>query len=387
MHGEGSIYQRKDGRWVGKYYVTDPLTGKTKPKYVYSSTPKIPKEKWKKDAKGELIPPPHRKGFQEVQRKLNKLKYEVESGNLLKTENITVKGWLTKYVEVYCDDLAITTKDGYKRYVYNHIIPVLGHFKLSELLPIHIENFYNMERKMGYSEKTILQIHRILNRAFKKAKGNRAINYNPLDDVDAPSPKEREPDIYTEDEFLLLLEKLEGHKLEPIVLLAGMCGLRRGELMGLTWEDIDFESGIINIERNTVPTSEGVVTKDPKTTKGKRRLAIPPGVLSRLKQIRGIGKIFLKDDGTEYHPSTVSRQFRVFLEKHNLRHIRLHDLRHFNATMMLKYGVTEREAQERLGHSNGNMTKKYQHILKEMDTSSAEKINKVLYRENKKQPK
>lgn len=387
MHGEGSIYQRKDGRWVGKYYVTDPLTGKTKPKYVYSSSPKIPKEKWKRDSNGELIIPPNQKGYQEAKRKLNELKQKIEMGDISEVSKVTVKGWLEKYLDVYCADLAATTKEGYSRYIRNHIIPVLGSIKLCELKPIHIQHFYNLEREKGYSEKTILQEHRILNRAFKKAKGNGILAMNPCESVDAPSPKEREPDVYTEDEFLLLLEKLEGHKLEPIVLLAGMCGLRRGELMGLTWEDIDFEAGIISVERNTVPTTQGVITKEPKTTKGKRRFAIPPGVLSRLKQIRGIGKIFLKDDGTEYHPSTVSRQFRVFLEKHNLRHIRLHDLRHFNATMMLKYGVTEREAQERLGHSNSEMTKKYQHILKEMDTSSAEKINKVLYRENKKQPK
>lgn len=362
--GLGSVYQRKsDGRWVGKYQFRDPFTNKIKSKYVYSNLP-------------------GRKGQQEVKRKLNELIEQIEGGNISKAEKITVDGWLRKFMEVYCTSLSQTTKDGYNIYIEKHIIPMLGKIKLVDLKPLHIQNFYNTERKKGYSEKTILQEHRILHRAFKKAVGEGLIPKNPCDSVDAPSPEEYKPTIYTEEEFLLLLDKLKGHPMEAIILIAGMCGLRRGELLALTWDDIDLEKGIIRVNKNTVATSEGIVTKEPKTQKSTREFAIPSIIIPRLKQLRGIGKLYVKPDGTDYHPGSVSKAFNTFLKKNNLKHIRLHDLRHFNCTMMLKYGISTRAAMERSGHSNINMLTKYQHILKEMDKENAEKLNDIFKKKN-----
>lgn len=312
-----SVYKRKDGRWEGYVIYTDPDTGKEKKKSFYG-----------KGAYG-----------QDVKQKLNEFIENLKKGNYIQTNDITVSGWLKKYIEVYCAKRAETTIEGYQRYIKNHINPVIGDIKLKDLRPLHIEKFYNQEREKGFKEKTILQQHRILSRAFKKAVGDRILSSNPCDAIDAPSPEDYEPTIYTEDEYLLLLEKLQGHRMEALVLIAGMCGLRRGELMGLTWEDVDLDNAVITINRNVVPTSKGNITKDPKTPRSKREFAIPSNIIPRLKQLRGIGKIYVRLDGKEYHPGSVSRMFKEFLEKNNLRHIRLHDLRHFNGTMMLKHGV------------------------------------------------
>jgi integrase len=97
-----------------------------------------------------------------------------------------------------------------------------------------------------------------------------------------------------------------------------------------------------------------------------------------LKRCRGIGKLFVRLDGEQYHPSSVSQAFSDFLAKNNLPHIRLHDMRHFNGTMMLKHGVSEKEIMERGGWTTASMVKKYQHVLKEMDKKSADKLNNVL---------
>ncbi|WP_198006921.1 tyrosine-type recombinase/integrase [Desulforamulus reducens] len=105
------------------------------------------------------------------------------------------------------------------------------------------------------------------------------------------------------------------------------------------------------------------------------RKNVPSGIILALKRLRGIGKILTKPDVTDYNPGSVSRSFKKFLERNKLPHIRLHDLRHFNGTMMLRYGITEREASARLGHSNLLMTKKYQHVLEDMDKESADKLN------------
>lgn len=408
MASRGTITQRADGRWQGKLQLPkDPLTGKAqKPKYVYSES--LPESKRKLDENGKPVFKNH-KGKQECERKLEALIKEVDAGVMVGHSKMTVAGWLDKYLSVYCSEREVTTIEGYTRYVNNHIIPVIGSVLLKDLKSIHIQNFYNHERTIprmrtqlkdgktilvmkdnkpvpvmkdgkpviGYSEKTILQEHRILKRAFDKATNDGFMMKNPCDGVDAPSPVEYEPTIYNEDEYLLLLDKLEGHRMESVILIAGMCGLRRAELMGLTWDDVNLETGIISVERNVVPTSDGNITKDPKTRKSAREFSIPSGIIPRLKQIRGIGRLYNRLDGDDYHPGSVSRMFKEFLEVNGLRHIRLHDLRHFNGTMMLKHGVTEREASERLGHSNLMMTKKYQHVLKDMDQSSADKLNAI----------
>ncbi len=381
-----SIYKRKDGRWEGYVIYNNPDTGEDDKKSFYGAK------------------------RQEVNRKLSAFIDKIEAGDYSDVSKVTLEGWLKKFLDVYCAKRETTTKEGYKRYIDNHITPFMGKLLLKDIKPIHIERFYNHERTVerykthiidgkmvpifkdnkpvpiikngkpliGYSEKTILQIHRILHKAFKKAIGDGIIARNPCDSVDSPSPEDYEPVIYTEEQFLMLLDKIETHRMAPLILIAGMCGLRRGELLGLTWEDIDLENGTLSITKNIVPTSQGIITKKPKTKKSERTITIPSAIIPILKTFRGIGKVYTKIDGNDYNPGSVSRAFKQLLIDNNLPHIRLHDLRHFNATMMLKNDISEREAQERLGHSNPGQTKKYQHILKDMDKKSADKLNNIL---------
>lgn len=362
MKSMGSIYKRSNGRWVGKLPLPpDPLTGiKVPPKYVYTEQTREQAAK------------------QDLRRKLNKLIEQIEAGDMSQIYTMTIEGWFDVYLKIYCDHLEITTFEGYKRYIDNHIKPTLGKIKLCELTPIQIQNFYNKERKKKFSEKTILQEHRILHRAFKKAVADGMLSRNPCDSVDAPSPDEYEATIYTEEQFINLLDKLKGHRMEAIILIAGMCGLRRGELLGLSWDDVEIESGMLHVHKSIVPTSEGIIEKEPKTKKSIRSISIPSIIIPILKKLRGIGKLYTKLDGNNYNPGSVSKYFKKFLKDNELPHIRLHDLRHFNCTMMLKHGVSEREAMERSGHSNPTMIRKYQHVLKEMDKKSADKLNKVM---------
>lgn len=397
MASRGSVYFRKsDKRWVGKLQLpNDPLSGKKqKPKYVYSSLP-------------------GRKGKQEAERKLESLVLKIDSGNLASINKLTVAGWLRKYLDVYCGEREQTTKDGYATYINNHIIPAIGDILLRDCLSIHVENFYRSERSaprykmqikdgksypvikdgkpvpltkngklvVGYSENTILHEHRILNRAFKKAIANNLMIKNPCDGVDAPSPEEYKPaNVYDAADYRKLLDKLKGHRLEPIVLTAGMCGLRRAECAGLDWQkSFDFENGILHVEETVVPTSQGNKRKLPKNKTSERDITIPSVIIPRLKQLQGIGPVITRLDGKEYNPKSISSLFHVFLERNNLKQIRFHDLRHFNATMMLESGISDKEAAERLGHSDPTITRKiYQHVLKEMDQKNADKLNSIL---------
>lgn len=415
MASKGSVYQRKsDGRWVGKLPMpNDPFTGKKqKPKYVYSGVPPIPKSRWKKDESGELIPPPFQKGKQEVERKLEALIKKVDEGDMSGLTKYTLKAWLIRFLEVYCADLATTTLDGYKNYIYWHIIPFMGDLPLHEIRPMHIQNFYNHERSVprfrtkivkgkhtpvvkdgkpvplikggkqviGYSEKTLLQIHRILSRAFSKAVADRLITVNPCDGVDSPSPEPYNPNIYTEKDYRILLDKLRGHKLEIAALIIGMCGLRRGEFAGLDWQrSFDLKRGIIRIVDTVVATSKGNEEKPPKNITSIREFTIPSIILPRLRELQGVGRVFTRLDGKDYDPRSISNMFREFLKEHGLKRIRLHDLRHFNATMMLKNKISDKEAAARLGHSDPTITRKlYQHVLEEMDKENADKLNSVI---------
>lgn len=386
-----TVFQRKSNKqWVAEVnFPPDPFTGKKRPPKRFTST-----------LKGNT-------GRQEVKRKMEAFLKRYKEIDISNADTLTVRGWLQIYVEVYGKKWEQTTREGYQQKINDLVNPHIGDIILSCILPMHIEDLYNTLRaidrsknldgtinpkglnpdgtpKIGYGEKTLLQVHRILNRAFKKAVADKKLEKNPCEGIDAPSPDEYIPTVYNEDLYMELLDKLEGHPMEPMILLAGMCGLRRGELLGLTWEDIDFDNEIINVKRNRVPTREnGVIEKDPKTKKSKRSFSIPSEIIPALKRCRGIGKIFTRPDGKQYHPSSVSQAFSKFLKTNGLPHIRLHDLRHFNGTMMLKYGLSEKEIMERGGWTTSAMVKKYQHVLREMDKESANKLNNVLKQKGK----
>jgi len=354
-------YKRKDNRWEAYVVYTDPDTGLERKKSFYGDTGLRTDRKQKADA----------------EKKRDSFIDKIEAGDYSDVKKITVAGWLKKYLTVYCASKAQTTIDGYRTYIEGHIIPAIGNHKLAGLKPIHLQQFYNSEREKNYSGKTILQEHHILHRAFRKAVADGLIARNPCNGVDPPQLEDFKPAIYTEKQYKTLLDKLKGHKMEVVILLAGMCGLRRGELLGLTWNDIDLKAGVVNIERSIVATSKGPETKSPKSKTSVRTVAIPDAILPRLRELRRIGKIYAREDGKDYHPGSLSKRFSDFLKVNKLPHMRLHDLRHFNATMMLRHGVTEREASARLGHSDLLMTKKYQHIVQDMDKMSANKLNKI----------
>ncbi|MBO8170195.1 MAG: site-specific integrase [Thermoanaerobacteraceae bacterium] len=364
------ISKRKDGRWQAVIELPpDPKTGKRRQKWLYADT------------------------RQEVKRLANELEAKIASGNYTEPTKLTVEGYLLQWLEVYCKKLSPTTVDGYRIYIEKHINPFLGKIKLQKLKPIDIQKFYNSEKEKGYSNTTILQEHRILHRAFKEAVRNSLIERNPCDMVDPPKLDDFQPKIYDQDKFNKLLNAIAGTEDEIPVLLAGLLGLRRGEVFGLRWSDINFQEKTLSVRQTLVYANGELKFKPPKTKKSVRTITIPDGLIPILKEHRKrqlkaqlesetykeYGLVCCRKDGDKINPRSYSRHFKDLLKKHGLPHIRLHDLRHFNATMMLKYGIDVKIAAERLGHSTPSTTQKiYQHVLKDMDMEAAEKLNKIL---------
>ena len=148
--------------------------------------------------------------------------------------------------------------------------------------------------------------------------------------------------------------------------------------MGLTWNDINFEKRIIYVRKAYVHVNGEVIEKNTKTRTSYREIIAPSYVIERLSLYKNIGFVYAKKDGSAENGGNYSKRFSRILKNAGLPHTRFHDLRHFNATMMLKRGVSDKEAAERLGHSDINMTKKYQHVLLNMKSKPADALDSIV---------
>lgn len=349
---KGYVRKRKDGRWEGRVELPPDSEGKRRQKYVYADK------------------------RQDCQRLVNELIYKLETSDFADAGRLTVDAYLKEWYGTYSVKLANTTKLSHKNYVFRHIIPYFTGYKLKDLQPMHIEEFYNHERKQ-FKEKTILQEHRIFSRALKDAVKNNLIRRNPCQYVDAPSPLEFEINIPDVNAFYDILNAARGTEHELPVLLAGLCGLRRGEVFGLTWNDIDFDRGALTVRQVVSEVGPKLEIKAPKTKKSVRTIGIPTDLLAVLEQKKSVGYVASRD-GKVTHISNYSERFSKFLKRNGLPHIRFHDLRHFHATLMLEAGLDIRFVQNRLGHSNISMAAHYQHILPKADKAVVEKIDGYL---------
>lgn len=349
----GSVVKRKDGRWQGAVDIPT-LDGKRKRKYVYGRT------------------------RQECRRKLNELIEEIESSGVFNLSKATFREYAQKWLDVHCANLSPTTVQGYKKDIYTYADKYIGSSIITKILPMHIQEMINDFSK-NHSEKTCRNLLSTVNNVFKFAILNQSIRLNPCKNIKIP--RDAEPYqyyIYSEDEYSKLVEYVTGTIEEIPILLAGLCGLRVSEIMGLTWNDVDFETNTIHVRRACVHVNGEVIEGKTKTRTSYRKVVAPAYVIERLKIYKSVGYIYPKKDGTAEHGGNYGKRFSRILKKAGLPHTRFHDLRHFNATMMLKFGVSDKEAAVRLGHSDINMTKKYQHVLENMKSRPADLLDSIL---------
>lgn len=264
---------------------------------------------------------------------------------------------------------------------------------MRDVLQMHIQELINNFSKTHRS-KSAVNLKGILNKAFGDAVENKIVKHNPCLYIKIKRSEEYQYYIYNEDEFNRLLDCVRGTKEEIPIILAALCGMRAGEVMGLTWENVDFETNEIKIVRNAVSVRKVTVVKEPKTYSSNRTIDMPEyvaDVLKKYKEEHKFGEqkfgeqkfaehefVYAKKNGSPENVDLYRERFLRILKKNNLPRIRFHDLRHFNATMMLKLGISDKEASGILGHTNINMTKKYQHVLKSMRGGAAKKLNTII---------
>lgn len=256
--------------------------------------------------------------------------------------------------------------------IENYIIPSLGDIPIQRLSARHIQQMVNNMYAKNASPRTIKYVMTNLNQIINYAVNNDIILKNPSKSVVLPRQEKFKHEIYSVEEIRNLMKSSLGTKFEEIIMVEVFTGLRRGELLALKWEDVNFEKKTLTVQRNVI--CEGGVTSftTPKTESGKRTIVIPDELtdyleklkIKRIRQRLRFGNdyydnnlIICKSDGSPYNPSTFSKDFGIFLEKHGLKHIRFHDLRHSHATILLiEYGTNIKAVSDRLGHSKVQTT-------------------------------
>lgn len=247
------------------------------------------------------------------------------------------------------------------------------------------------------SQNTISKYHRLISSILEKAVKWQIIMYNPCRRVEAPKMQKKETHYLDDVQAAELIKCLDDEPLryKAMVLTLLYSGMRRGELCGLEWSDIDFKSGLININKSSLYTSgRGVYDDTTKNESSKRVIKIPPLVLNVLKQHKkeqtlerlklgdaweGANKIFTQWNGKAIHPDTVSGWFSGFLKRHSLPHISVHGLRHTNATLLIAGGSDLRTVSKRLGHSNMSTTANiYTHAIQSADERAAQLLDDML---------
>ena len=306
--------------------------------------------------------------------------------------------WLNTYKK---NSIAYNTYSGYKTNIFKHIVPNIGNIKLTKLQASDIQDMYNKLHKTTLnpcgtlSSQSIYYIHSTLRKALKDAYKQHYITTNPIDFVTPPKVEKFEAQFLNARELKLLLDELKNTDIYLPTLLAAGLGLRRGEVLALKYSDINFNENTISISKNYISMKGTYMIGDVKTKKSKRVLAVSANIMSALKNryefylleknvfgnnFNKEGYINTNDRGNIIHCSIWDQELKKHLKKINLPKIRIHDLRHSNASLMIKQGVPMKVASERLGHSKISTTMDlYTHIDMEQQIDAAQKIDDCLF--------
>lgn len=354
------------GTWRARVSPTDPVTGK---RY------------WKR-----VSAPLKRECEEEVRRLLSG---NAERGRPASSRSL--RGYLAEWVASIEGTVRPQTRQRYAREIERHLLPGLGDIRLDRLTAQHIQSAYGDLLRSGLSPSTVRLAHAVLDRALRDAVRRGAVPRNPADHVDLPKKVEPELTVWTLEEARRFDRASEGNRLHALFRLALLGGLRRGELLGLMWQDVNWERSTVSVQRSMSKGESGFVLGETKTRAGRRSVKLPPSCMDALRrhleeQDRAIGLRRLKPEGfvftshlgTPLHPNSLMAEYERVVRAAGVPRIRFHDLRHTSATLLLASGVHPRVVQERLGHSDIAMTLgRYSHVLEDVQQSAADALGRA----------
>jgi integrase len=368
-NGGGSIGRRKDGLYMARYTVQT-ATG-TKRKTLYGKT------------------------RSEVSAKLSKALTDREGGLTYDAGKQTVEEYLARWLSNSVrDTVRQRTYERYESIVRVHLAPAIGKVKLKALTPDHVRGLYRKKLDGGLAPRTVLHIHRTLSKALKQATDDGLIPRNAAAPVKPPRPSREEIRPLNREQVRALFEAAREDRLEALYVVAVTAGLRRGELQGLKWEDLDLEAGTLQVQRTLSEPKGGYVFEAPKSGKG-RNVRLTRKAMATLREHRkrqleermqkaGLwreqGLVFPSAVGTPLWGGNLNRAFKTLLKRAGLPHsFRFHDLRHTCATLLLRQGVNPKFVQELLGHRDVSLTlNTYSHVLPDMGDVAASAMDEAL---------
>ncbi len=374
-NGEGNIRKRKDGRWEGRYTVgRDPKTGKQIFKNVLGKTQA------------------------EVKAKLEKAIEESRGLDIVKAQSYTVGQWLDVWFEYYAKvKVRPSSHKTYQGYIKNHIKPHIGNIPLTKLTTLDLQVMYqelltkgrvdrieSKHQPKGLSAKTVRNLNQIISSAMKLAIQQKLISSNPADGCALPRIEHKEMKTLPADHLAAFLNEAKRTGTFELYYIDLATGLRRGELLGLKWQDIDLDSGVIHVRRQ-VGRIDGKVQEAPlKTKNAYRNISIGADAVSILrekkKQDGGRSEyVFPSPTGGPMSPDSVLKMLHRVLERAGLPELRFHDLRHTFATLALQNGVDIKTVSGMLGHFSAGFTlDTYAHVTTAAQRQAADTMGDVL---------
>jgi integrase len=351
------ITKRKDGRYMARYTVH--TADGPKRKVIYG------------------------RQYKDVERRLAEAMGDAARGLVYYDENVTVSEYLDRWInDAVRGTVRQRTFERYESIVRVHLKPSLGWVKLRALTPAHVRGLYSSKLDGGLAPRSVLHIHRTLSKALKQATDDGLIPRNAAAPVKPPHPRTEEIRPLDREQVRLLFETVQGDRLEALYIVAVTAGLRRGELQGLKWEDIDLDAGSFQVRRTFSEPKGGYIFEAPKRASAALREHRWRQLEERIERgplWQDHGLVFTSSIGTPLLGGNLNRTFKATLHRAGLPEIRFHDLRHTCATLLLRQGVNPKFVQELLGHADIALTLNvYSHVLPDMGGAAAGAMDAAL---------
>ena len=372
-NGEGSIRKRSDGRWEGRYTAGhDPETGKAIYKNVLGKTQA------------------------EVKDKLKKAIEETAGLDVIKAEKYTLGQWMDIWFENYAKiKVRPSSHQTYRGYIDNHIKPNIGKIPLNQLSSLELQKFYkkllgsgrvkrleSQKQPKGLSAKTVRNINQVISSALDLAKEQKLISSNPTDSCALPKVEHKEMQTIPAEDLAKFLREARASGVYEMYYIELATGLRRGELLGLKWSDIDFANRVIRVQRQVSRINGEIVEAPLKTKNSYRNISISDDtaeVLKAQKEKVNSEYVFPSPNGGPISPDSVNHMLHRVLERAGLPKVRFHDLRHTFATIALQNGVDIKTVSGMLGHYSAGFTlDTYAHVTTAAQKEAANTMGNVL---------
>jgi integrase len=372
-HSEGSIFQRKDGRWVGVVDLGRGPNGKRLRQSYYCATRR------------------------EVADRLKAVAAKQQQGLPIRSDRQTVGAFLTTWIEGAKSTVRESTWYRYSSLVRGHLLPHLGHLALSTLQPADCSVAFAAMAKQGLKPRTIIQARAVLGRALREAEVAGLVIKNAARLARPPRVEHTEMLTLTRSEARTLIEAAESERLGTIYGLALASGAREGELLALRWGDVDWDRGAIKIRRTLQRTSGELSFTETKTASSRRTIPLGTSTMDALRRhqrvvqaeerlANGLPKasdddlVFATELGTPVDAGNFLRRTHYpLLKRAGLPRVRFHDLRHTAATLLLEAGVHVKVVAERMGHATPSLVMNtYGHVTDRMQKDATAAMEAAL---------